>query len=202
MARKAARKSKAAGPRRDAIDVALSLAAEKGWRDLALGDIAAGAGLSLAEFYALYPSKQAILAAHARGIDIAVLAEAEKPEGPATERFVDLLMRRLDKLDPTKAGLPRIAEDTARDPLAMACSLARLERSMAAMLEAAGISAAGLPGLLRTKGLVAVYLHGLRAWLRDDSPDKARTMAALDRALSRADRLAACTQSRRKRAAA
>jgi ubiquinone biosynthesis protein COQ9 len=202
MAKKATRKSKAAHPRRDAIEVALSLAAEKGWRDLALADIAAGAGLSLAELYALYPSKQAILRAYARGIDTAVLAESEKPEGPAKDRLFDVLMRRLDKLDPHKAGLQRIAEDTARDPLAIACSLARLDRSMAAMLEAAGISAAGLPGLLRTKGLAAVYLHGLRAWLRDDSPDKAKTMAALDRALGRADRLAAWTQGRSKRTAA
>lgn len=202
MARKAARKAKAAGASRNAVDVALSLAAEKGWRDLALADIAAGAGLTLAELYAQYPSKQAILAAYSRAIDMAVLAEAEKPEGPAKDRLFDVLMRRLDKLDPQKAGLQRIAEDTARDPLAMACSLGRLDRSMAAMLEAAGISAAGLPGLLRAKGLGAVYLHGLRAWFRDDSPDKAKTMAALDRALGRADRLAAWTQGKRKRAAA
>jgi AcrR family transcriptional regulator len=202
MAKKAARKSKASKPRPDAVAVALSLAAEKGWRDLALADIAAGARLSLAELYALYPSKQAILTAYSRGIDMAVLAEAEKPEGPAKDRLFDVLMRRLDKLDPHKAGLKRIAEDTARDPLATACSLARLDRSMAAMLEAAGISAAGLPGLLRTKGLAAVYLHGLRAWLRDDSPDKAKTMAALDKALGRADRMAAWTHGRRKRAAA
>jgi AcrR family transcriptional regulator len=202
MARKAARKAKAAGPSRNAIDAALSLAAEKGWRDLALADIAAGAGLTLAELYAQYPSKQAILTAYSRGIDMAVLAEAEKPEGPAKDRLFDVLMRRLDKLDPHKAGLQRIAEDSWRDPLAMACSLARLDRSMAAMLEAAGISAAGFPGLMRAKGLAAVYLHGLRAWFRDDSEDKAKTMAALDRALGRADRLASWTQGRGKRAAA
>jgi AcrR family transcriptional regulator len=202
MAKKAARKSAAGESRRDALEVALSLAAEKGWRDLALADIAEGAGLSLAELYALYPSKQAILKAYSRKIDMAVLAETERPEGPAKDRLFDVLMRRLDKLDPHKAGLERIAEDTARDPLAMACSLARLDRSMAAMLEAAGIPAAGLAGLLRVKGLSAVYLQGLRAWFRDDSPDKAKTMATLDRALGRADRLASWAQRRGKRAAA
>jgi len=202
MAKKAARKSAAGEQHRDALDVALSLAAEKGWRDLALADIAEGAGLSLAELYALYPSKQAILKAYSRKIDMAVLAETEKPEGPAKDRLFDVLMRRLDKLDPHKAGLQRITEDTARDPLAMACSLARLDRSMAAMLEAAGIPAAGFAGLLRVKGLSAVYLQGLRAWFRDDSPDKAKTMAALDRALGRADRLASWAQRRGKRAAA
>jgi AcrR family transcriptional regulator len=201
MAKKATRKAAGGDPRRHAIETALSLAAEKGWRQLALADIAAGAGLSLAELYALFPSKGAILEAFTRDVDMAVLAEAEKPEGPAKDRVFDVLMRRLDKLDPYKPGLSRIAEDGARDPLAVACGLGRLGRSMAAMLEAAGISAGGLSGLVRVKGLSAIYLGTLRAWLRDDSPDKAKTMAALDRALSRADRMAGWSRRPEQRAA-
>lgn len=177
-------------PGKHAIEAAMKLAAEKGWRDLALADIAAAAHMSLAQLYALYPSKQAILDAFVRDVDHAVLAETEAPEGSAKDRLFDVLMRRLDKLDPYKAALERIGEDTARDPLALLCSLGRLDRSMAAMLEAAGISAGGLAGVVRVKGLTAVYLAALKAWFRDESPDKAKTMAALDRALGRADRLA------------
>ena len=201
MAKKASRKTGTGDPRRHAIETALSLAAEKGWRDLALADIADQAGLSLAELYALFPSKAAILEAFTRDVDKAVLAEAEKPEGPAKDRLFDVLMRRLDKLDPYKAGLSRIAEDSARDPLAVACGLGRLGRSMAAMLEAAGISAGGLRGLVRVKGLSMIYLGALRAWLRDDSPDKAKTMAALDRSLGRADRMASWAHRPGQRAA-
>ncbi len=61
---------------------------------------------------------------------------------------------------------------------------------MAAMLEAARLSAGGLRGLLRAKALGLAYLATLRVFLRDDSPDLAATMAALDRNLSRLDRLA------------
>jgi ubiquinone biosynthesis protein COQ9 len=213
---KATKKPNAASadPATHVIDVALDLAAEKGWRNLALADIAAAAGLSLAELYALYSSKSAILAAYSRNIDSAVMAEVEAPKGDgregapesakesAKDRLFDLLMRRYDKLDAHKAGMLRIAEDTGRDPLSLVCSLARLDRSMAAMLEAAGISAGGLGGVLRVKGLAAVYLAGLRAWFRDESADKAKTMAALDRALSRAERLASGLGHRRKRDAA
>lgn len=177
-------------PAQHAIDIALKLAAEKGWRNLALIDIAQAAHMSLAELYALFPSKQAILDAYLRGIDRAVLAETETPEGSAKDRLFDVLMRRLDKLEPHKAGLERIGEDSARDPLAVLCGLGRLERSMAAMLEAAGISAGGLRGMARTKGLSAVYLSALRTWFRDDTADKSKTMAVLDRALGRAARLA------------
>ena len=207
--RKAAKRSDSSStdPASHVIDVALTLAAEKGWRDLALADIAEAAGLSLAALYALYSSKAAILAAYSRSIDNAVLAEVAAPEGDgagesAKDRLFDLLMRRFDKLDAHKAGLLRIAEDTGRDPLSLVCSLARLDRPMAAMLEAAGISAGGLGGLVRVKGLAAVYLTGLRAWFKDESADKAKTMAALDRALSRAERLAGGSGRRKKRDAA
>ena len=57
---------------------------------------------------------------------------------------------------------------------------------MVVMLEAASISAAGLPGVVRVKGLAAIYLCVLRIWLNDDSEDMAQTMSALDRSLRRA----------------
>ena len=177
-------------PAAHAIEAALRLAAERGWRDLALIDIAQAAEMSLADLYGLYSSKQAILGAYLRRIDRAVLAETEAPEGSAKDRLFDVLMRRLDKLEPHKAGLERIGEDSARDPLAVICGLGRLERSMAAMLEAAGISAGGLGGVIRTKGLSAVYLRALRTWFKDETTDKSKTMAVLDKALGRAERLA------------
>ena len=201
---KAAKAKASSGAQRPIIDAALELAAEKGWRDLALADIAEAAGLSIAALYAQYPSKSAILAAHSREIDAAVLAETDSnQESESTkDRLFDLLMRRIDKLDAHKPGLLRIAEDTGRDPLSLVCSLANLERSMAAMLEAAGLSTSGLRGVLRIKGLSAVYIAGLRAWFRDDSADKSKTMAALDRALGRAERMASGFSRRQKRDAA
>jgi hypothetical protein len=58
---------------------------------------------------------------------------------------------------------------------------------MAVLLEAAGISTEGVGGLVRIKGLGAVYLATLRRWLGDESEDKAATMAALDRMLRRGE---------------
>jgi AcrR family transcriptional regulator len=204
MARKPrpAKRARAADPAKHVIDVALKLAAEKGWRDLTLADIASAAGMSLADLYALYPSKQAILSAFVRDVDRAVLAESGPAEGTAKDRLFDVLMRRLDKLDPYKAAVKRIGEDTVRDPLAFLCGLGRLDHSMAAMLEAAGISAGGLAGVVRAKGLSAVYLSALRTWLKDESADKAKTMAALDRALARAERIVGGFRRRQKRSAA
>jgi len=56
------------------------------------------------------------------------------------------------------------------------------------MLEAAGVSADGISGLIRVKGLAAVYASVFHTWLDDDDPGLAKTMARLDRRLRRAER--------------
>lgn len=186
----AKRTRKPADPARRAIEAALTLAAERGWRRVSLGDIAAAAKLSLAELYALYPSRAAILAAFVRSIDEAVLAEGKAEGETPRERLFDILMRRFEALRPHKSGIEAIVRDCGSDPLALLCSGPRLKRSLAWMLEAAGISSQGLLGALRVKGLAVVYLSTMRRWFADDTADMSRTMAALDKALRRAEGLA------------
>ena len=177
---------------RHVIDTAMKLAAERGWRDLALAEIADAAKLPLSKVYPVFPSKTAILGAFSRQIDAAVLAaeEADAREGSAHDRLFDALMRRFDALRPYREALGNIVCAEAGDPVSALCGLCRLKRSMACMLEAAGLSATGLRGALRVKALGLAYLATLRVFLRDDSPDMAATMAALDRNLSHLGRLA------------
>jgi AcrR family transcriptional regulator len=185
------------------IETALRLAAERGWHDLSLAEIAEAAGLPLGKAYQVFSSKQAILEGFARGIDAEVLADETmeqdwgQDESSARDRLFDVMMRRFDALQPYKAGLGNILYDQARDPLAALCGLQQLLRSMAAMLEAARISSSGVKGLIRTKGLAAIYLATLRIWLRDDSPDMAKTMASLDGHLRRVEALAGRLGGRR-----
>jgi AcrR family transcriptional regulator len=199
----AARKSEAKKPdvAGHILETAMRLAAEAGWRDLSLAAIADAAKLPLAKVYPVYPSKQAILNGLFRQIDVRVL-EAEEPaarEGSARDRLFDVLMRRFDALVPYRPAIARIVGDQARDPLAALCGLAGLARSMACMLEAAGLSTTGIRGALRVKALSATYLGTLRVWLSDESPDLAATMAALDRHLARLESLAGFCSRLRKR---
>jgi AcrR family transcriptional regulator len=173
------------------IDAAMSLAAERGWRELSLAEIAQAAKLPLSEVYPEFTSKQAILGRLMRRVDAAVLAEEDRDpaQGSARDRLFDVIMRRFDALQPYKAGLGNVIYDQCRDPLAVLCALPRLCGSMALMLESVRLSADGPVGCLRVKGLTAIYLATLRDWLRDDSEDLAKTMASLDRRLTRADGL-------------
>ena len=171
------------------IDSAMRLAAEQGWRDLSLAEIAQAAELPLSKVYPLFSSKAAILRGLSRQVDAAVLAdeELEELEGNARDRIFDVLMRRFDYLQPYKEAIGNIALDQSFDPLSACATAVTLRRSMALMLEAAGLSTGGLRGLLRVKGLMAIYLATLRVWLRDESADMAKTMAALDGYLRRVE---------------
>ena len=189
------RKSAAAGAAKDdiankLIDTAFELALARGWRDLSLAEVAEAAGLPISEVYPVFSSKQAILRGLTARVDAAMLAEgSEDLSLPARDRLFDMLMRRFDALQPYREALGVVLGDQASDPLTACCGLTRLRSSMAATLEAAGFSTTGCRGLLRVKGLSALYLSAVRVWLRDDSEDMARTMAHLDKQLSRVDSL-------------
>lgn len=165
--------------------------AGSGWHGLTLRAIAAEAGLPLAELRRHFASPLHILAAHQRAVDAAVLDGTVEDLGSTPrDRLFDVLMRRLDALQPDRAGVVRLLRDLPRAPLLVLWFAPRNACSMAWMLEAAGLEAAGPGGLLRVQGLVGVWLAALRAWEKDESEDLSATMAALDRALDQADRMA------------
>ncbi len=193
MAKRAASRSgKQADPSQRIISAALSLAAAQGWHATSLADIAAAAEVSLAELRALYPSKAAVLAGYAASVDAKVLeaVDPDMAESPAHERLFDVLMKRFDVLNNQKPGIEAILRSRPCDLEAALCAPLILRRSMRWMLEAAGLRSSGLTGAVRIKALALVYLATLTVWLRDDSEDMARTMAALDRQLRRLDWLA------------
>jgi hypothetical protein len=96
-------------------------------------------------------------------------------------------MERFDALNEQRAGIVAILDSFRHDPKQAVITLPHLGRSMSWMLDAAGIDTGGVKGLMKIAGLTAVYLDTLRAWKDDDSEDMAKTMAALDRNLARAE---------------
>lgn len=180
-----------AGRRDVVLEAAMVLAGRTGWRRLTLAEIAAEAGVTLAELYGAFPDKAGILRHFGRRIDERVLAGtgADMAAESRRDRLFDVLMRRFDALVPYRDGVRALSREAVRDPSLALCGAPGLLRAMAWSLEAAGIRADGLAGVVRTKALAVLYLSVLRVWLEDESPDMAATMAALDARLGRADRI-------------
>ncbi|MCB1542266.1 MAG: TetR/AcrR family transcriptional regulator [Rhodoblastus sp.] len=192
--------SKTAAPKarpldnRDAIvDALMELAAEQDFGDITISMIAERAALSLADFRDCFPSKGAALAAFNRRIDRIVLdgTGADMADETTKERLFDVLMRRFDALAPYKTAVDSIASWARREPLAAAQLNRIVVNSMRFMLEAAGVDSGGPVGALKLQGLALAWARLVNAWLADDDPGLAATMAELDRTLRRGDMLVA-----------
>lgn len=172
------------------IDATMSLLADGGWDAVSLEAIAEKAGISLADLRDAYDGRMAILHDMARLIDKTVLKgiDGTLQEEAPRERLFDILFSRFEALEKYRPALRRLAGAVLRDPV-LAIELNRsVVISMSWMLSAAGIGSSGPGGFMRAQGLALVWGQVMRVWLDDDEPGKARTMAALDRHLRRAER--------------
>ena len=169
------------------IDATLALIPTEGWRGLSLSAIATAAELPVLQVYRVFHSKQAILGGLYRRLDQIVLADppAAEPDERPRDRLFDLLMRRFDAVQPYKPALDVLRRELPGDPVTALCAGASILRSMRWMLEAADIPTGGVRGAIAVKLATVAYLSAMRVWQRDDSPDLARTMAALDARLRR-----------------
>jgi AcrR family transcriptional regulator len=179
-------------PERERIIAAfMALLADKPIERIGFAEIARAAGVSLSELRGHFGSALAIVAAHVKEIDRAVLAgtDDDMAEEPPRERLFDVLMRRLEVLAPHKAAVRSLVRSATRNP-GLAFALNGLSvRSQQWMMTAADIDAAGPRGMVRAQGLAVLFASVLRTWANDDDPGLARTMATLDRALARGQRL-------------
>lgn len=172
-----------------AVMAAMRLAADRPWRELSLDDIAAEAAIGSRELRIVFPCKASLLLGLARQVEDQAAARSILFEASDTERdrLFELLMERFDILAPHRPAIRNIVHDLPRDPLAGVVTMPGVLRIMGEILEAADIPASGPIGFLRAKGLAAIWLATLSVWVQDDSPDSARTMAALDRNLRRVE---------------
>lgn len=190
-------KATASGDPKAALrEALLRMVAAGSWRNLSYAEVARDAGLSMAAAYQAYPSKDAILTGISHDIDARLFASLEDDplDGSAKDRLFDLLMRRFDALNDHREAYAALAWELPRTPLAAGCLLLQLRRSLASMLEAAGISASGLRGAFRIEGLGAIYGAAMRVWLKDETDDLSKTMAELDKRLGQAERCLNMTQ--------
>ncbi len=186
-------KSAPADARGKIVDALMELAGRTRFEDISIRDICQAAGVSLADFRDAFPSKGAALAGFSRRIDRAVLAEetGELADESPRERLFDVLMRRLEAMAPYREGVREAIAWLRRTPTAALAMNQAAMNSMRFMLEAAGIEAQGAAGAVKLQGLALAWARVIQVWLDDEEPALSKTMAELDRVLTRGERAAA-----------
>lgn len=172
-----------------AIDAALALASSQSWDNITFEDIIAKAELDINEVREYFDDKADIMAAYGRKIDRAMMESIPVSTADMShrEQIFDIVMERFDIINEERAAILSILNSFKGDPKQAVLSLPHLGRSMTRILECANIPTTGIAGCIRVTGLTGIYLYVLKTWVEDDSPDMAKTMAALDRALDKAE---------------
>ncbi len=182
-----------ASKRRKVMEAALALASEQGWQYTTLRDIALRAELSIAEMLACVEDKDDILVLIEKNIEEQCFKNihVSYDDGLSIrERLFDTLMERFDVLSEYREGLLSILDAMVLDPKALMVSSPYLCKSMARILEVCGAETAGVKGSIKILGVTAIYLRILKVWREDETQDLSKTMAALDKALGKAEHYA------------
>ena len=162
-----------------------------GWRGVTPARLAAESGLPASALLARYPSRLGLLKSFADVVmDEVAVGTVPGQGGTPRDRLFDVLMRGLDALAPYKPGLRRLMAEMYTDAVLAGAMAPQFQRSMERMLDLAEIDSGGLKGRLRAAGLTAVWIRAVHVWSGDISEELGPTMAALDRALERAEQAA------------
>lgn len=187
----AARKRGRRTPEDRLVDAALAVAAGGGWRETSLDAIARRARVAASAARKAFRTPEDILDAFSARTDRAALAAVDPADllaVPPRERLLELLLCRLDRLEPHLDSLRGLMAAALASPVAGFRAACRIERSMGAVLDAAELAGSRPVRALRARVLALVWIRALRRRLRGADADA--VLAALDRDLRRLDRLA------------
>ena len=189
----AKQKNRAENPNQETIliDTTLSLAGELGWPSVTLQLIGKTANVPLSEVSAIFSSKWDILEAFRERTDLLLTAgkSANLSGQSAKDRLFDILMARIEIIEPWKAGIGSIARHAVAQPITGIRLFTSLNKSMECMIEHVNAKIQGPGKLIQSRGLTLIYLLVLRRWVADPSSDLGPTMAELNERLISADQL-------------
>ena len=173
----------------DLLQLAMRLVAEQGWAAFSFAELARRAGIGLAEVYAEFPDRAALLRGVGRRADAEMLQIdlAELDAMTPRERVFELVLRRLDAMAPYQEGVRVLAREAVRDPLLLGAACGTIDRVARRILDVAGSCGGPMATALARRVVAAIYARTFSVWLDDTTPDMARTLAELDRRLQQAE---------------
>ena len=159
---------------------------------LSLHEIAQNVGVDAALASAVAGDPQRLVLGKMAALDDQAVLESfadieDAGEISIREKILEALMHRFEVYAPYRVQIEavnRVARTRPDLGVALGLNLQHVTRRMLAM---AGDSCEGWRGMLRIKGVVGVVMMVARDWMKDDTPDLAPTMKALDQRLQQAE---------------
>lgn len=169
------------------LDQALQLIETTGWTGFTLVDLSQSSQVSLPEVYTTFPTKESVIEALSTRVDREVLGQitpSDFSQSPK-DRLFEILMLRFETLEPHKRVIQSMWDGSMIDPLSILPTLPKGLHSVKRMLDVSGYDTTGICGAIKVKAFAFLYLSVISDWLTDDSEDLVKTMASLDKMISR-----------------
>ena len=160
--------------------------AASGWASATPDLAAAAAGIDGVALKATLGDRHAALAFLQDRVADAAVEAAANAGGEVRARLFDGFMAGFDLLQERRAAV--LAVWKARGPSIAVLVGGRIRLDLRRLALASGVETRRLRGRARELALALICWQAFQAWLADDSPDMASTMAALDRLLDKAAR--------------
>ena len=170
------------------IAATLKLAKFNSWKNISMKIISEEAKIPLSEIIKILPTKTAILIEFNRLVDKRLSENNHNNEESVNSRdlLFELLMERFDILNENKEALVNIMKSIAKEsPVTGIIGIISSLQSITRIMEICAIPNRGLLGKFRLKAVFAIYLKAMYCWLEDDTPGLSKTMADLDKSLTR-----------------
>ena len=184
-------KTPAAAIRERVLDAALDVASRTPWEVVSLYEIAEVAGIGHAELAGMFPTREAIFLAVVARCDAAVIAAyAVTEDGSLRDKLFDIFMEKFDYLNTHRAGYISMVRAFGWDKPSTCAHITLMQESCTRLARHIGMDVQGIIGRGQVVVLALALVPVWWAWMHDESPDLAATMASLDKALSHCEKLA------------
>ncbi|TVQ82343.1 MAG: hypothetical protein EA357_09845 [Micavibrio sp.] len=171
------------------LQAALDFAEDGRWPEASLDALAVAAGLAAAEAAEIFSCREEIVSAVLQDIDDRMAAEDfgfNPARDGVKDRLFEVIMLRLDLLNENREAMRVLLKDLTASPAAALQHKSAFCHTMRLIFEKADIDFSAVwQEEAAVPALAAAYMATLASWRHDDSADMAKTMAALDRNLSR-----------------
>ena len=172
------------------IILGFKLIAKKGWKYFSLKSLAKENKSDLESIKIFFKNKSQFLESFSEMIDNKVLANIDKDEfnkNSIKDNLFELIMLRFENLNHYKTGLKILLSDLKKSPVELKKIMRKVLDSMDLFLEIANVKNNYLMDFIKVNIIFIIYSYVFNVWLDDQSSEMSKTMAELDKWLSKAE---------------
>ena len=166
---------------------------ESGWKSFSLQKLSYAEKIPINEIKIFFKSEITILDEFSKMIDVKVEKSFDYEELTNTsvkDNLFELIMLRLEYMQPYRNALKSIKSSFKSDPLAAKSVAKNVMNSLDFYLELTNAYNDSFLDIFKKKSIFLIYSYIFMIWLEDDSDELSKTMSELDKLLTFSEKIA------------